>query len=275
MRLVERFKKEGDFLFRWRSYLPLILVPFIVLVVISFDSALVVGEKYNNALIIFALVVGIAGQILRIFVAGFVPKDTSGRNTFGQQAASLNTSGIYSLCRNPLYLGNFFMMLSPVILVGNWIFALLFALGFWLYYERIIFAEEAFLSQKFGDDYKKWCDSTPCFFPRFSGFKRADLSFSLKTTLRREYHSLFGLASSLLATNLIIKIIAESTPIFAESTLDSAPKSLLGGGFEAMSFMQKIMPSYILLAFFEICLIIYVICRILVKKTNALSVENR
>lgn len=239
MRLVERFKKEGDFLFRWRSYLPLILVPFIILVVISFDSALVVGEKYNNALIIFALVVGIAGQILRIFVAGFVPKDTSGRNTFGQQAASLNTSGIYSLCRNPLYLGNFFMMLSPVILVGNWIFVLLFALGFWLYYERIIFAEEAFLSQKFGDDYKKWCDSTPCFFPRFSGFKGADLSFSLKTTLRREYHSLFGLASSLLATNLIIKIIAESTPLFAESRLDSAPKSLLGGALKQCRLCKK------------------------------------
>lgn len=229
MRLIEQLKKEGDFLFRWRSYLPLIIVPFMIVVVISFDSALIVGEKYNNALIIFALVIGIAGQILRIFVAGFVPKDTSGRNTGEQKAATLNTTGIYSLCRNPLYLGNFLMMLSPVILVGNWIFAGFFVLSFWLYYERIIFAEEAFLSQKFGEDYKKWCDSTPCFIPKFSGFKRADLSFSLKSTLRREYHSLFGLASSLLAANLIVKIFAESTPLFAESRLDSANKSLWGG----------------------------------------------
>ena len=259
MRLIEQFKKDGDFLFRWRSYLPLIIVPFMVLVVFSFGSPLF-SDKYNNVLIIIALVVGIAGQILRIFVAGFAPKDTSGRNTFGQQAALLNTSGIYSLCRNPLYLGNFFMMLSPVILVGNWIFVGLFALGFWLYYERIIYAEEAFLSQKFGESYAKWCDSTPCFFPKFSGFKKADLSFSLKTTLRREYHSLFGLASSLLTTNIIVKIIINVT----------TAKSLWG----AIS-INNIMPSYILLAFFVICLIIYVICRILVKKTEILSVENR
>lgn len=247
MRLVERFKKDGDFLFRWRSYLPLIIVPFMIFVVASFGSPLFSGGKYNNALIILALFVGIAGQILRICVAGFAPKDTSGRNTNEQKAATLNTSGIYSLCRNPLYLGNFLMMLSPVILVGNWIFILLFMLGFWLYYERIIYAEEAFLSQKFGESYEKWCALTPCFFPKFSAFKKADLSFSLKSTLRREYHSLFGLASSLLAANLIIKIIlniraesslnlidsakiAESATQFAESALDSASKSLWGGG---------------------------------------------
>ena len=253
MRLIEQFKKEGDFLFRWRSYLPLIIVPFMVLVVFSFGSPLFSDNQYNNVLIIIALLVGIAGQIVRIWVAGFAPKDTSGRNTFGQQAALLNTSGIYSLCRNPLYLGNFLMMLSPVILVGNWIFVGLFALGFWLYYERIICAEEAFLSQKFGESYTKWCDLTPCFIPQFKHYKKSALSFSLKSTLRREYHSLFGLASSLFATNLIITAITQIA---------------LGGG-------QMPLPNGILSAFFVICLVIYVICRIVVKKTNILCVENR
>lgn len=253
MRLIEQFKKDGDFLFRWRSYLPLIIVPFMVLVTFSFGSSLFSDGKYNNALIIIALVVGIAGQIVRIWVAGFAPKDTSGRNTFGQQAALLNTSGIYSLCRNPLYLGNFLMMLSPVILVGNWIFMGLFTLGFWLYYERIICAEEAFLSQKFGESYTKWCNSTPCFFPKFKHYQKSALSFSIKSTLRREYHSLFGLASSLLATNLIITAITELI-----LKRDKMP-----------------LPSCILVLFFLLCLIIYIICRILVKKTDILCVENR
>lgn len=252
MRLVERFKKDGDFLFAYRSYLPLILVPFIVLVIYSFHSPLYTNGTYNNKLIIIALIVGILGQAIRIFVAGFAPKDTSGRNTGGQKAAVLNTSGIYSLCRNPLYLGNFLMMLSPVILVGNWIFALCFALAFWLYYERIIYAEEAFLSDKFGESYKQWANATPCFFPKLSTFTKPTLSFSLKSTLRREYHSLFGLASSLFAVNVI--------EIFAEW--------LMGGGI-------IIMPNYILSAFFVICFIIYAICRIFVKKTSILKVENR
>ena len=209
MRLNEKLKMQGDFLFRWRSYLPLIIVPFMILVVFSFDSPLFDGKSYNNALIIFALFVGLAGQIVRILVAGFAPKNTSGRNTFGQQADTLNTSGIYSTCRNPLYLGNFLMMLSPVILTGNWIFLLLFALSFWLYYERIIYTEEAFLSQKFGETYAKWCEKTPCFIPKFTNYKKSDLNFCLKTTLRREYHSLFGLASALMSANLIITTISQ------------------------------------------------------------------
>lgn len=253
MRLIEQFKKEGDFLFRWRSYLPLVIVPFMVLVVFSFGSPLFSNDKYNTALIIIALVVGIAGQVVRIFVAGFAPKDTSGRNTEEQKALTLNTSGIYSLCRNPLYLGNFLMMLSPVILVGNWIFMGLFMLGFWLYYERIICAEEVFLSQKFGESYTNWCNLTPCFIPRFRHYQKSALSFSLKSTLRREYHSLFGLASSLLATNLIITAITQIA---------------LGEG-------QMPLPNCILAVFFALCLVIYVICRILVKKTDTLCVENR
>lgn len=252
MRLVEQFKKDGDFLFAYRSYLPLILVPFIVLVVYSFGSPLYKNGAYSNELVILALIVGILGQAIRIFVAGFAPKDTSGRNTGGQKAASLNTSGIYSTCRNPLYLGNFLMMLSPVILVGNWIFMLCYCLAFWLYYERIIYAEEAFLGDKFGESYSIWADSTPCFFPKFSKFTKPTLSFSIKSMLRREYHSLFGLAASLFAVNFI--------EVFAEL--------LEGGG-------SMIMPSYILSAFFGICLIFYAICRILVKKTNILLVENR
>lgn len=45
------------------------------------------------------------------------------------------------------------MMLSPVILSGNFLFILVFVLAFWLYYERIVSAEEAFLTQKFREEY--------------------------------------------------------------------------------------------------------------------------
>ncbi|MGX3010230.1 methyltransferase family protein [Helicobacter sp. 23-1044] len=254
MQLKDRLKNEGDFLFRWRSYLPLVLVPFIVAVIFCFELPLFDGKSYNNALIIFALFVGLAGQIWRIFVVGYAPKDTSGRNTKEQKAEVLNTSGLYATCRNPLYFGNFLMMLSPVLMLGNWIFALLFCLAFWLYYERIIYAEEAFLSKKFGEAYQKWCDSTPCFLPNLARYSKNSLPFSLKSTLRREYNSLFGLASSLFATNILFCAI----------------KNLqIGGGG------QIIMPSAIISAFFALCLVIFIIVRFLVKKTSILSVENR
>lgn len=255
MRLKDRFKKDGDFCFRYRSYLPFVLIPILVLVLFSFDSPLysapmgrILEAKFNNILIIFALLVGIFGQIIRIFVAGFVPRDTSGRNTREQKASVLNTSGFYSICRNPLYLGNFFMMLAPVILVGNWLFVAVFVLLFWLYYERIIMAEEEFLSAKFGESYESWALQTPCFFPNFKHYKKANEVFSLKSMLKREYHSLFGLAVSLFLVHYVVVL------------------------FEAKAFE---LPNYILSAFLLICGVIYLACLFLAKKTSVLNVENR
>ncbi|RAX52722.1 methyltransferase [Helicobacter sp. 16-1353] len=262
MRLVDDFKKNGDFLFRYRSYLPLILVPFLILTLFTFGSPLyhininmgggrliTYDVGYNNALIIISLIVGLLGQGIRILVAGFAPKDTSGRNTKEQKAAQLNTKGLYSICRNPLYLGNFLMMLSPVILVGNWLFILSFILAFWLYYERIIYSEESFLSEKFGDSYIEWCKSTPCFIPSFKNYQKSTMEFSFKSMIKREYHSLFGLASSLFVVHYLIIII--------------------------LFQFDVLIPSYILSAFFIICLIIYLICLFLSKKTNVLFVSNR
>ncbi len=80
------------------------------------------GVIYNTPLIATAIIIGMLGQGIRIWVAGFAPKDTSGRNTKEQKASVLNHTGLYSLCRNPLYLGNFLMMLAPCILLGNWLF---------------------------------------------------------------------------------------------------------------------------------------------------------
>ena len=106
---------------------------------------------------IIFLAVSLLGQLIRIFTVGFAPKNTSGRNTVnGQIADELNTTGIYSLIRHPLYLGNFFMWLGPVLFLRSVGFLIVFFLLYWLYYERIMFAEEQFLRRKFGEVYDKW-----------------------------------------------------------------------------------------------------------------------
>ena len=51
---------------------------------------------------------------------GFAPRGTSGRNTLGQVAEVLNTSGMYSVVRNPLYLGNFVIWLGLALFIKVW-----------------------------------------------------------------------------------------------------------------------------------------------------------
>ena len=61
---------------------------------------------------------------------GFTPRGTSGRNTKeGQVAESLNTLGMYSMCRHPLYLGNLLMWLGIVMYMGHLWFAVAFLSG--------------------------------------------------------------------------------------------------------------------------------------------------
>jgi hypothetical protein len=66
---------------------------------------------------------------------------------------------------------------------------LFFILIYWLYYERIMFAEEQFLRRKFGNAYDKWSEKVSAFIPFSFGFIPPKLSFSARNVLKREYHS--------------------------------------------------------------------------------------
>ena len=65
------------------------------------------------------IIISFLGEAIRIFTVAYTPAGTSGRNTKQQLADTLNTTGIYSLLRHPLYLGNFFMFLDTFIFTVN------------------------------------------------------------------------------------------------------------------------------------------------------------
>ncbi|TAD93950.1 MAG: lipid A phosphate methyltransferase, partial [Bacteroidetes bacterium] len=105
------------------------------------------------------------------------------------------TTGIYSIVRHPLYLGNFFMWVGPAMLTGNFWFVIAFCFFYGFYYERIMFAEEQFLRRKFGNIYTDWASNIPAFVPNFSRFKPSCLPFSFKKVLKKEKN---GLAATFL-----------------------------------------------------------------------------
>jgi hypothetical protein len=134
-----------------------------------------------------AACLSLAGQIIRAIAIGTSNKNTSGRNTQEQVAEALNTKGIYSTVRHPLYLGNYFMWIGIVFFTFNIYFVIIVSLMFWLYYERIMFAEERFLERKFGDAYLNWSNRVPAFWPSRKNYEKGTIQFSMKTILRREY----------------------------------------------------------------------------------------
>jgi len=185
MRLSKLLLNQGNFLFRYRSYLPLIIIILALFVFISQNKNITKNDY--NLVILVSLLMSLFGLGIRILTIGFAAKKTSGRNTkAGQVAAALNTSGLYSIFRHPLYIGNFFMWLGAALLTYNFWFIIAFVLFYLLYYERIIFAEENFLAEKFGASYIEWSDKTGIVFPDLQHYKKPVYAFNLMKALTQE-----------------------------------------------------------------------------------------
>ena len=181
MTLTERLAQQGRRLFAFRSVVPLLLLPVVVLAMpASWQAEAWLGP--TGALVVQWLAVGIAcaGVLLRCAAVGFAPDGTSSRDTHRLRAPALNTTGMYSVVRHPLYLGNALMWIGVAMSLRVWWLVVIVALVYWIYIERVMLVEEAFLRQTFGVTFEAWAVRTPAFVPRFSRWTRPTGSFSWK-----------------------------------------------------------------------------------------------
>ncbi|MDP3938885.1 MAG: isoprenylcysteine carboxylmethyltransferase family protein [Deltaproteobacteria bacterium] len=238
MQLKDRLAQEGAWLFRFRSFLPFLLLP-ILLVALSQSEMVeqLLGEKAEDVWEGFCLAISLLGVAIRAVTIGYAAYGTSGRNTKRQRADALNTAGIYAVVRHPLYLGNFCIFLGVVLLTQVWWFAVIGILSYWLYYERIILAEEAFLRERFGEAYESWASDTPIFVPRISRWKHPDQPFGLKTVLKRETSTLFATVLSFTLTDIGMDLLGEG-----HLKIDAGWMGLLGAAlllYLAVRFLRK------------------------------------
>lgn len=68
-------------------------------------------------------------------------------------ANSLQTTGIYSISRNPMYTGLLFLYIGLSFLLGNWWNLILLPLLFFILQEYVIKREEQYLNRRFGKPY--------------------------------------------------------------------------------------------------------------------------
>lgn len=246
MALKEEFVRSGEWLFRWRSYLPVLLSVVIILGILSGDyseNGFFASETWE----MIAFAVSLIGLAIRIYTVGHIPEGTSGRNTKLQVAFALNQSGVYSVLRHPLYLGNFFIWLGLSLFVHLWWVTLITVLVFWLYYERIMFVEEDFLRGRFQSEYERWAGITPAFIPCFRRWKKPEIGFSLRIVLQREYSVFFAIIMSFTVVDVVSGIITR----------------------------QTLAPDPLWRIIFTIGLIVFLVLRVLDKKTTIFSVEGR
>lgn len=197
MALLHSFEKSGNWLFKQRGVMPVFV--FLACTPIFLWTYPIDFIVYSMPLVLklfivlVAVSVSVLGMAIRAYTIGTTPHGTSGRNTDKQLAKQLNTKGIYSVVRHPLYVGNYLMWLGLLIFIMDFPFLLATSLMFWLYYERIMYAEERYLEGEFGQQYLDWSMQVPAFIPKFRQFQKGDVPFHFRSVLRREYPGLMAI----------------------------------------------------------------------------------
>ncbi|REJ77428.1 MAG: isoprenylcysteine carboxylmethyltransferase family protein [Acidobacteria bacterium] len=140
------------------------------------------------------IAVAFLGLLIRAWSTGHIRKNVE-----------VSMSGPYSRTRNPLYLGSFIMGLGFSIASGRWWLILAFA-GFYLgIYLPVMRIEARELTSKFGDDYTRYAENVPLFFPRLAAYGEADAEFSKDLYLKyKEYQAAIGFV--LVSLILVLKL---------------------------------------------------------------------
>src|SRR6476469_2520811 len=103
MTLREDLIDQGNWLFRNRSWVPLVALAWLLAALPCAPKPpagrdRVLWER-------FCIALSLTGLVVRAAAIGCKPRGTSGRNRRVQNAQVLNTTGLYSVVRHPLYMG--------------------------------------------------------------------------------------------------------------------------------------------------------------------------
>ncbi len=131
----------------------------------------------TGASLVAGSAVAVLGEIIRIWAAGHVEK--------GREVTS---SGPYRWTRHPLYVGSAVIGIGLGVASHSWLSATIVASYLLVTLVAAIRTEEAWLREKFGDEYRAYCNGHT--------IRRA---FSVSRALRnREQRAVAGLAAGLL-----------------------------------------------------------------------------
>ncbi len=201
-----RLADQGLFLFRHRSLFVVFLLPAAALAVLERRSAAPAADPGLGWLAL-CLAVSLLGLAVRWAALGSAPPGASTRSRRAPSASRLNVTGMYSLCRHPVYLGNLFVLMGFALALKSWWFVPAAALVYWLLYRRVIAAEERFLGERFGAVHRRWAERTPAFWPRPGPWAPPETSFSWRTVFLREYNSPLLIASTFLFLRMVDQVV--------------------------------------------------------------------
>ncbi|MDE1172193.1 MAG: isoprenylcysteine carboxylmethyltransferase family protein [Parvibaculaceae bacterium] len=160
------------------------------------------------------------GLLIRAAVIGLAYIKRGGLNK-RVYADDLVTEGLFTLCRNPLYVGNMVIYLGVFLMHGNPYVVGLGMIGCGAIYESIIAAEEYFLRQKFGSAYDAYCREVPRWLMRLDRLPNVmkGMRFNVRRVFLKDYSTMANAGLTLLFIDLLRHFQADDAAHFHRAAL--------------------------------------------------------
>lgn len=173
----------GEKLFRLRDYTP---IPLIILMWFV-ASPTKVSATIGTMIII-------CGEVLRIYSVSFI--GSISRTRSDNLGSRLVTSGPFRYVRNPLYVGNFLITFGFAFYSAEPVFVALATALFAFQYFNIVRYEETLLRVRFGEDFDRYCQEVPAWFPsRLPALDEIEWPLELAGAIRSEKRTFLALGA--------------------------------------------------------------------------------
>ena len=182
----------GNFFFKYRNLLFILLYGLLFLPSPELFTENIFHEEYKTWPLVIGLFVTVLGQAIRGATIGlaYIVRGGKDKKVYAEHLVS---TGIFSHCRNPLYVGNILMLLGVGILANSLIYVAIIMPLFLFIYQAIVLAEENFLRGKFGADFDAYCTKVNRWIPSLKGIGAtfSSMEFNWKRWVLKEYTTQF------------------------------------------------------------------------------------
>lgn len=180
----------GNFFFKYRNQVFIFLYLALFIPSPKLFTPETFGSNYFWWPIVIGLIITVAGQLIRGATIGLAYIVRGGKNK-KVYAEELVTEGLFSHCRNPLYVGNVLMLAGVGILSNSLIYVCIFIPLFLVIYQAIILAEENFLRNKFGQAFDDYCSRVSRWSINFKGLGStfSKMDFNARRWVLKEYNT--------------------------------------------------------------------------------------
>jgi protein-S-isoprenylcysteine O-methyltransferase Ste14 len=182
----------GKFFFRYRNAL---FPAIFVMGAITLRPEIMFGNLVVDQLLT-AVGIGVTllGQAVRLITIGFEYIHRGGKA--GQvYAGRLIRGGVYGITRNPMYVGNGLISIGMTMLLGSPMGYLILIPFFLFVYQAIVAAEEAYLRNKFAEEYEDYEGSVNRYVPKLSRVSEsfAGMRFDWKRSIKKDLGTVVAL----------------------------------------------------------------------------------